>query len=48
MLEILEHGPWITESGLKEALEIEIRIDSWIPRKRLLQPILYKGTEVDM
>lgn len=48
MLEILEHSPWITESGLKEALEIEIRIECWIPRKRLLHPILYKGSEVDM
>lgn len=44
MWEILKHGPWITEFVLKEALEIE----SWIPRKRLLHPILYKGTEVDM
>lgn len=42
----MEHGPWITEYVLKEALEIAIRIESWIPRKRLLHPIPYKGTEL--
>lgn len=46
-LKIWDLGDLGTWPVLKEALEIAIRIESWIPRKRLLHPILYKGTEVD-
>lgn len=30
-----------------EVLDIEIRIESWILRERLLHPILYEETEVE-